>query len=164
MGRGTRCPVSLTSIYGAPLSCKNGTANRKIFHNKTRRDSRSRQDTRASGFLCSQQRWQTARKTMDGTIFLAFLIFMTLADFTGLLRKLPQWRDFAASSFKRTQRDSFRSTYFPFSVETRLDGYRDKYLSSVPRLLTLTHQPYLHTVLDRYVFYCRFQTWERPLV
>lgn len=64
MGRGSRCPVSLTSIYGAPLSCKNGTANRKIFHNETRRDSLSRRYTRAPGFLCSQQRSQTARKTI----------------------------------------------------------------------------------------------------
>lgn len=76
------------------LSRKNGTANRKIFHNKTRRDSQSRQDTRAPGFLCSQQRSQTARKTTDGTIFLAFLVSMPLGAFIGLLRKLRQWCGF----------------------------------------------------------------------
>lgn len=75
MGRGSRCPVSLTSIYGAPLSRKNGTANRKIFHNKTRRDSQSPQRTRAPGFLCSRQRSQTARETIGWHDFSCFSRF-----------------------------------------------------------------------------------------
>lgn len=112
MGRGSRCPVSLTSIYGAPLSCKNGTANRKIFHNKTRRDSRSLRDTVAPGFLCSRQRSQTARKTMDGTIFLAFLIFMPLGDFVGLLRELRQWRGFG-ENYERTTMCVLSSRHLP---------------------------------------------------